>query len=79
MVVMRVQGAVSTFIVRTSPAPVKAGGYFPTGLDARTDRAAAEEAASQLGTWPAGGSFTTRADRMPGHDSTASRASRDGS
>ena len=41
--------------------------------------AAAAEAASQQGNCPAGGSFTTRADRIPGQASTAARASADGS
>jgi len=38
-------------------------------------RPAADEAASQFGTWPAAGSFTICTERMPGQDSTAASAS----
>ena len=50
------------------------GNYFPGAR-----RTAAAEAASQNGSWPAGGSFTTRADLTPGQARTAATASWDGS
>ena len=51
--------------------------YFTVGTGER--RPAAVEAASQNGSCPAGGSFTTRADRTPGHARTAATASGEGS
>ena len=50
------------------------GNYFPGAR-----RAAAAEVASQKGSWPAGGSFTTRADRTPEQANTAATASGAGS
>ena len=50
------------------------GTYFPGAR-----RTAAAEAASQKGSWPAGGSLTTRADLTPGQARTAATASGDGS
>lgn len=57
----------------------RAGGKRRDQLPRCAVREDAVAAASHDGSWPAGGSFTTRADRTPGQAATAATAAADGS